>query len=64
VEAIEHRMNQAYNAASAGKAHAKAIDGAQFYDADYITETYWKPALAKIQERISGQDTELKLVKF
>ena len=62
VAAIEHRMNQAYNAA--GKDHQKAIDAAQAYDADFITERHWKKALAAIQDKMYGQDTELKLVKF
>ena len=62
VTAIEDRLLKAYR--QAGESHQDAIDGARFYDADVITETYWKPALATLQERLTGQDTELKLVKF
>ena len=62
VGAITDRLVQAYKAT--GTAYPEAVTGAAAYDADVITETYWKPALDKIQERISGVDTELKLVKF
>ena len=62
VEAIEDRLIQAYK--SAGESFPKTVQGASAYDADVITEQHWKPALEKIQERISGADTELKLVKF
>ena len=62
VGAITDRLVQAYKAT--GATYPEAVAGAAAYDADYITETYWRPALDTIQERISGVDTELKLEKF
>jgi glycosyltransferase involved in cell wall biosynthesis len=62
VEAIEDRLMQAYKAA--GESFTDCVEGAKAYDADCITQTYWKPALDTLQEKIFGQDTELKLVKF
>lgn len=62
VGAIEDRLIRAYK--HAGESHPDARSGALQYDADAITENYWKPALAAIQERLTGQDTELQLVKF
>ena len=62
VSAITDRLVQAYKAA--GETWPEAALGAAKYDADVITETYWKPALDTIQDRMTGADTELKLVKF
>jgi glycosyltransferase involved in cell wall biosynthesis len=62
VDAIADRLIQAYKAA--GETYPQAVTSAAEYDADTITETYWRAALDTIQERISGADTELKLVKF
>jgi glycosyltransferase involved in cell wall biosynthesis len=62
VGAIVERLGWAY--AQSGATHPDAVKGAALYDADYITEHHWKPALAKLQERLGERDTELKLVKF
>jgi hypothetical protein len=62
VGAIEDRLLRAYR--SAGESHPDARSGALLYDGDFITEHHWKPALDTLQERIFGQDTELKLVSF
>jgi glycosyltransferase involved in cell wall biosynthesis len=62
VAVIEDRLLRAYR--QAGEAHPDARSGALAYDGDAITENFWKPALDAIQERLTGRDTELKLVKF
>jgi glycosyltransferase involved in cell wall biosynthesis len=62
VEAITGRLELAYR--TSGKKWPEAAEGVKVYDADYITEHHWKPAIAALQDMLSGQDTELKLVKF
>jgi glycosyltransferase involved in cell wall biosynthesis len=40
-----------------------AREGALAYDADLVTEQYWKPVLEKIADEIAG-GSKLELVKF
>ena len=58
VDAIIGRLELAYR--TANKEWPEAVEGVKIYDADYVTEHHWKPALDALQEKIFGQDTELK----
>ena len=42
----------------------KAREGALEYDADLVTEKYWKPVLEAIAETLPKGETGMKLVKF
>jgi len=47
VSAIDAALEAEYQHPSDGKA---AVEAARAYDADYLTEHYWKPILAEIEE--------------
>jgi hypothetical protein len=42
----------------------KARKGALEYDADLVTEKYWKPTLEDISETLPKGEQGMKLVKF
>ncbi len=42
----------------------KAREGALEYDADLVTEKYWKPVLEDIESTLPKGEAEMKLVKF
>lgn len=61
-QAIAAAMEEAYR--KAGKQYReKARQGALAYDADLVTEQYWKPVLEEIEREIKRGD-KLELVKF
>lgn len=64
VGAIYDRLEMAYQAKGNQELRDKARAGALAYDADLVTEQYWKPVLAEIEDSIFGEDTAMKLVKF
>jgi glycosyltransferase involved in cell wall biosynthesis len=59
-EAIAEQYFEEYEHPSSKE---KAREGALPYDADLVTETYWKEALDKIAEDI-GEGDKLELVQF
>lgn len=60
VGAIAEQLEAAYQEWAAGKltwarrSRLAALTAAD-YDADHVTETYWRPALAEIEERIAAE---------
>lgn len=52
--AIVEALEAAYNMRGNQDYRSRARDGALAYDADRVTEKYWKPVLQKIAERIEG----------
>lgn len=61
-EAIADRYEQAYtalqNSSTRRKMSKKARRKALAYDVDRVTETYWKPALIELEQRIAGDGPE------
>ncbi len=55
VDAIVGALNDAYKARGNEQIRARAVDGAQAYDADHVTDTHWKPVLAEIADRIDAE---------
>lgn len=62
--AIADHLEQAYRMKGNEDYRKRARKGAMAYDADKVVEKYWLPTLADMQERISGEDVPVKLVKF
>jgi glycosyltransferase involved in cell wall biosynthesis len=54
VEAIADRLESAYRMAGNEDYRKRARDGALAYDADKITQKYWKPVLAEIEESVQA----------
>jgi len=54
VGAIVDALEQAYAAKGDESVRTLAREGALEYDADKVTERYWKPVLERIAERIAG----------
>ena len=54
IEAIVDRLLQAYEMKGNQDYRNRARDGAIAYDADRVTEKYWKPVLADIEKRVMG----------
>jgi isocitrate lyase len=52
VDAVVHRMLKAYEMRGNNEYRSRARDGALAYDADKVTEKYWKPILADIEARM------------
>ena len=61
-QAIYEQMELAYAAKGDTAIREKAHQGALAYDADLITEQYWKPVLAEINEKVQ-EDKARKAVK-
>jgi glycosyltransferase involved in cell wall biosynthesis len=57
-EAIYEQLEAAYAVTNPALMRQAARQGALEYDADLVTDVYWRPVLASIQERIFGDATE------
>jgi glycosyltransferase involved in cell wall biosynthesis len=57
VDAIADRLEQAYRMAGNEDYRKRARDGALAYDADKVTEKYWKPVLQDIEESLHAEPT-------
>lgn len=64
VGAIVDCLERAYQKKDSSAIRRRAREGALEYDADRVTEQYWRPVLAELQDMIDGQDQPVKLVKF
>jgi glycosyltransferase involved in cell wall biosynthesis len=60
-QAVYEQLELAYAARGNQELRAQARAGAQAYDADLITETYWKPVLEKINEKVQANKKELAI---
>jgi glycosyltransferase involved in cell wall biosynthesis len=56
VGAIAEAMEAAYLGASDFKLHKQARQGALAYNADDVAETYWRPILSELEQRIEADD--------
>jgi hypothetical protein len=63
VNVLAELMETAYRFKGNNDYRKWARDGALQYDADKVTEKYWKPVLKLIEESIEDK-TPVKLVKF
>ena len=63
VDPLYELMEYAYRMKGNNDYRKRARDGALAYDADKVTEKYWKPVLAEIQAELEDKP-EMKLVKF
>lgn len=61
-EAIGDRLMAAYEMRGNQDYRKRARDGALAYDADKVTEKYWKPVLEDIEKNLHGADIEVKKV--
>jgi glycosyltransferase involved in cell wall biosynthesis len=61
-EAVAERLFMAYEVKGNQKYRSRARDGALAYDADKVTEKYWKPVLEDIEHKLH-KIPETKLVK-
>ena len=52
VDAVVDRMLKAYEMRGNNEYRSRARDGALAYDADKVTEKYWKPVLADIEANL------------
>lgn len=55
-EAIAEKMLEAYAVREVDAMRTRAREGAMRYDADYVVEKYWKPALEEIENRLKHKD--------
>ena len=55
--AIADRMEKAYQARGDNALREKAREGALPYDADTVTEEYWKPILKEMEEIVKQKKT-------
>jgi glycosyltransferase involved in cell wall biosynthesis len=55
IDAVEQRLYAAYEMRGVDSLRARARDGALAYDADRVTEKYWKPALAEMERIVHEQ---------
>ena len=53
IEAIVDRLLQAYEMKGNQDYRQRAREGALYYDVDKVTEKYWKPVLADIEQRLN-----------
>jgi glycosyltransferase involved in cell wall biosynthesis len=58
IEAVLDSYEQAYAVRGDERVRTEARDFALQYDADTVTQDYWKPVLAKIEQRISGAESD------
>lgn len=63
IPAITACLEQAYAHSGSDILAHNAREGAKAYDADRVTEKYWKPVLAEIEESVNATGGELRLVK-
>lgn len=52
IEAIVEQLEAAYRASGSEQLRQQAREGALAYDADFVTQKYWKPVLEFIERRI------------
>jgi len=57
IESIYQCLEESYKVKSSDMLKRKAVNGAKNYDADLVAETYWKPALEKIEADIRQTTT-------
>lgn len=60
-EAIAEQMDKAYQMRGNQQYRKRARKGALAYDADRITEKYWKPVMAKIEEKLQEKPIPVNL---
>jgi glycosyltransferase involved in cell wall biosynthesis len=60
-EAVVDRLFKAYEMRGNQDYRKRARDGALAYDADRITEKYWKPVLAEIEEMLDASKSKMEL---
>lgn len=58
VGAIVEAMEAAYRAAGDFKLSKQARKGAMAYGVDVVTDTYWRPVLADMEQRIEAEDNK------
>lgn len=63
VDALADKMELAYRMKGNDDYRKRARDGAMAYDADKVTEKYWKPVLERIAEKLADKP-DMQLVKF
>ena len=63
-EVIADRLASAYRMKDNQDYRKRARTGALAYDADKITEKYWKPTLKEIEDLLSNTDSKMELVTF
>ena len=63
-EAVTDRLMAAYEMRGNMDYRSRARDGALQYDADRVTEKYWKPILSDIEEMIDASKSKMELVTF
>lgn len=63
-EAVIDRLLKAYEMRGNQDYRSRARDGALAYDADKITEKYWKPVLSEIEEILNASKSKMELVTF
>lgn len=56
-EAVAERLFAAYEMKGNADYRSRARDGALAYDADKVTEKYWRPALKEMEEIVQSQST-------
>lgn len=54
VDAVHEAYEEAYAIKGDERARREAREFALLYDADQVTETYWKPVLAEMEKRLAG----------
>ncbi len=59
IGAIVDALEEAYRHSGNERIRRKARAGTAGYGADYVTKTYWKPLLAKLEQRIAAQTSAL-----
>ncbi len=62
--AIYEKLEMAYNMRGNMDYRTRAREGAMAYDADRVTEKYWKPALDDLYKRIKEPSVEVSAIKF
>ena len=62
--AVADRLGMAYRMKGNQDYRKQARTGALAYDADKITEKYWKPVLKEIEDLLANTDSKMELVTF
>lgn len=63
-EAVAERMEAAYEMRGVDSIRQRARDGALAYDADRVTEKYWKPVLAEMERIIHAKPAQAEPVRI
>lgn len=64
VDSVADALTDAYAERGDELFRQQARNGAMAYDSDHVATTYWRPALREIEDMVTGQGGELKLVQF